>query len=1267
MVNIPRNAHCPCGSGKKYKRCHGKEGSPPMPEQIRMRPNFEGLLSTTAPLFILKFLGGIQLLPSNHGKNVQFEEMARLALLAERKKRGNRDNAYWEELKTAIEGYNDRIWLQDEPTNLFSENIVFAEGNYIVYPGIYVSGSRILNELLESIFLVRNELPAEFTKKISEASGLMLDLSNSAAKYLQHTRHLYVQQTVPSIELPDFDAAQSYLAAITFPEKYISSFCERRNFDPAIINEFVIDINDPLLDNNDPSENRTLRKPIVRVDSDFILYMPTCVVPALIDFIYEKAHEHNCLIELKELFQDRQFNKAFIAIKKMGWVRVEPELPENKSHLPIKEAVFRFDNDKLGYLCFIGKDYTGSENNRLTTDKYDQRNREVIDYLVNTFTGQIGKVLSVFTLTESGDEFFFMWTTNPDPHQSIALSISELETIAYDEKANFLTLWKFAKTFRETNKIFRIESHGGTLDAFFSYEQGQGSFYNPHKKNPIGGSLYIPVGVSNPYRMASQVERDEHAVPIFYKKQLAYNKVVRYKKYAPIYKEKEPIEADAGRVFRLVIESYKMPIWVINRYSAESGSSDFAKSISEGIAFWLHKMREDIKPVLDSLNFIQFEIEAVVDERLQRKVEFKEEELNSIEANLGFEIQPPTIQIYIPYGFLVLVRRADNYADKLLMLTVIEGLVAYVKEAKDRILITKQGIQEMVEKHLQPDNAKMFLFSDTFWKPKLDNRNLLPSFYISNTDISFILDHLVSFLPKDYVITTVIEEPEKKLDLCKKVVAALVGRIQTKLEGYEGPTLLAWLIRMNERVINTREFDQLLVPARIACFSSVERETKELHENDQRRIETGQALRTMIEFAAAVSPTGSKVPNFDDIGEMLALADQLITWGSISDSIWKKLDDPKMGLLPSGRIGIGEHIQNTVLQPFSLSRVSIDIYNYIKNWQTNFENQSPEGKPNTHVLFSEKFDFAYQKEYGIKLSRLNIFLQLLVNYGISKGLSCTVIEQSKLRELIGENIEKVQTKEIDSFLELLTLKKRKNIGARQPDFPLEEIYPWRHKRKLSYLNRPLASINIDNQIFYYYGFRHLLDYRENLYYQLEKGRVTVNTKELKSLMGQISNGKGNPFRQVAMEWFQANSDFAVIPYEVDIKPKGPLIAPKHLGDIDLLVVDHKQKLIYPIECKNISSAKTMYEMWSEIVAYLGDDKNDEDAKIIKHLNRHNWLQENKATLNKFLGISEDYLIKSFVLTPDEIPLTYLKKHTLPLPVVALTLLERDGITRLKNL
>lgn len=1267
MANIPRNAMCPCGSGKKYKRCHGKEGSDPLPTQTRRRSNFEGLISTTSPLFVLKFLGGVQLLPNNHGKNVQFEEMARLALLAQRNDNGRRENAYWKQLKEAVEGYTDRIYLQDEPTNLFTENVVFSEGNYIVYPGVYISGSRILNELLECIFLVRNEYPEGFKKTVREASDLLLDLSDSAAQDLEHTRNLFAQPTAPTIELPDFDAAQSYLDAITFSEKYIRSFCERRKYDPLVINEFVIDINDSLLDNDDPSVNRTLRKPIVGVDNDYILYMPTGVVPALIDFIYEKAQEHQCFADLKELFQQRQFEKACLALKNIGWARVGAELPENKSHLPIKEAVFRFDNDKLGYLCFIGKNHTGAENNRFSSDSLDQRNREVIDSLADSFPGQMATVLSIFTLTESGDEYFFMWPSCPQPHQSLALSFSELETIAYDEKSYFLTLWKFAKTFKETNSIFRIESHGGTLDAYFAYEQGQGSFYDPNNENPIGGSLFIPVGVSNTYRMASQVERDEHAVPIFYNRQRAHNKVVRYKKYAPIYREKEPIEAEARRVFRLVIESYKMPIWVINRYSEERGSSAFAKSICEGTAFWLHKMRDDLKPVLDALTFIQFEIEAVVDERLQRMVEFNEEELNAKEANLGINIQPSTIQIHIPFEFFFLVRRADNYADKLLMLAVLKGLIAYVKEAKDKILITEQDAEAMVEKHLQPANAKMFLFSDASWKPRLDNRNLLPLFYISNTDTSYILDHLISLLPKDYLIPPVIEDPEKKRDLCNKVVAALIGRIQTKLEEYEGPTLLAWLIRLNEKVINVREFDQLLVPARISCFSSVEKETQDLHEKEQKRIETGQALRTLVEFAAAVSPTGSKAPNFEDIGEMLAMVDQLITWGSISDSIWKQLDDPKMGLLPSGRIGVGKHLQNTVLQPFSLSRVSVDIYQYIKNWQSNFQKRTSEETPNTHLLFSEKFDLAFQKEFGIKLNRLAIFLQLLVEYGLSKGIACIVLEQGELRDLIGKNIEEVQSKELDSFLELLTLKKRKNIGARQPDFPPEEIYPWRHKRKLSYLNRPLVSVNKDGKLFYYFGYRHLLDYRDNLYYLLEKGKVTVHNKELKSLMGQILKGKGNPFRQVAMEWFQANTDFEVIPYEVDIEPKGHLIAAKQLGDIDLLVVDHTRKLIYPIECKNISAAKTMYEMWSEIAAYLGEDENDEDAKIIKHLNRHNWLQENKANLDKFLGLSEDYQIKSFVLTLDEIPLTYLKKHTLPLPVVALTLLERDGIARLNNL
>ena len=32
-AKVGRNDPCPCGSGKKYKKCHGQPGAPPLPQE----------------------------------------------------------------------------------------------------------------------------------------------------------------------------------------------------------------------------------------------------------------------------------------------------------------------------------------------------------------------------------------------------------------------------------------------------------------------------------------------------------------------------------------------------------------------------------------------------------------------------------------------------------------------------------------------------------------------------------------------------------------------------------------------------------------------------------------------------------------------------------------------------------------------------------------------------------------------------------------------------------------------------------------------------------------------------------------------------------------------------------------------------------------------------------------------------------------------------------------------------------------------------------
>jgi hypothetical protein len=114
------------------------------------------------------------------------------------------------------------------------------------------------------------------------------------------------------------------------------------------------------------------------------------------------------------------------------------------------------------------------------------------------------------------------------------------------------------------------------------------------------------------------------------------------------------------------------------------------------------------------------------------------------------------------------------------------------------------------------------------------------------------------------------------------------------------------------------------------------------------------------------------------------------------------------------------------------------------------------------------------------------------------------------------------------------------------------------------------------------------------------------------------------------------------------------------------VIDHDEKAIYSLECKNANGARNIHEMKLEIDGYLGRRPDDPEAKINKHLRRHQWLETNKAALASFVSDPASYQLRSVVLTADELSLTYLKSRAIPLPIKSFIFLRKVGITYLKR-
>ena len=1269
MGKIGRNDPCPCGSGKKYKHCHLKQENIAVSTTANSKAitkiSFSDLLINYNSVQLLGLLGALQLHSVNHGRNFRFEQLC-LLTLRNFNPNDKRPLATWEQLKEVIENYTDGAMMEDPLSNAFTEIAVFEEGNYIVYPGIYDGFTDILNHLTECIFLHKHNLNEDFVKTVRDAIGLLLFLSNSVANDAGHLPYIYSEGR-RNIEFPQYDNAVRFTDAIYFSKDFLQELCDKARFDIGVLNDFLVQSGSEELEEDDPEKNVVNYKPLVEINNDVLLYMPTGVPNALIGYVYQKANEYGCYDELMELLYDRQFHLACVALANTGWLATDIQLPVPPVNLPVKEAVFQFDNQKLAYVCYIKTGQLASKEmlpkTKKAGDPFEERTKEVVQFLSTIDSKQPFGVFCLYIIGETANDYYFMWSKPSIGNQSLALKYRELWTITHSPKINALSLWKFAKCYSRTNELTRLMAMGGTMDAYAIYRRNHGSLLHSDDANPMGGMMMIVNGSSDDFRREVQKQQHEHAVPIFYEGQLAYAKVSRFKNYAPIYIEKE-----ISKYHRIVIENFRMPIWITSPQTKSSKES-WATYACEAVAFWLNKMEPLLSPYVNEQKLIQFEIEIIAANELLNAEQFEIKEVDIAQVELGIEIDAPRIRISIPFDYLYVVMLPDNRADKILITAALQGVLKYIKASGNSTTLTEDLIATMVEQTLRPAGAKMLLFSDASANIKMDDRNLPPVRYVSDTDVSYILDNLVSYLPPGYVIPEEIADKKDKIKLCDDIVSALIEQITNRIAKFDGAGLLNWLIKLNEKCIQLREFREILIPAKIACFSDFKAEVDELMDSERNLVTTAHATRTLIEFIATDIPTGQVWPNFDDIDELLALTNQLTEWGALSEAMRMGIDDPKMGLLPSGRIGTDKTVEREAFKPYAVAKTESAVFKNIEDFENNYVAVRKTGEA-IETEESKTLDAAFSAEFGITLTMLSKIIGTLVNEGFVKAQSCMIIEEAELKDLLSK-IEGISGADINTALDILTLLKRKSIGTPPDGYTPLDIFPWRYNRSISYIRRPLVKLANNGVVHYYFGYRHLMQFIDNLFFLLLSSKLpSAKSEEMKSWLAAASGNKGNPFREAVKKWFEDNSEYQIIPHEVHIDkdaPKGHIQADKHYGDIDLFVIDHEHRIIYPIECKNIHGGRNVHEMKVEMDDYLGRDGKDKKAKMRKHVERNDWLNSHKEALEDLVPNAENYTIKSFILTADEIPLGYLKKDDLPLPVKSFSFLRKNGLSYLLDL
>jgi hypothetical protein len=1262
-MKIGRNDKCPCGSGEKYKRCCINK---PKEDYVKGAKSFHKKDNDVDTFFtkyntasLLKSFAGLSLLPENHGKNVRMEELARMAVQNFNKS---------EEVPSAIilreflEAEYPSHYLEDPTVNLFSDLVTFYGGDYLLFPGITENGIFTLDNLLAAIYhWPDSKLPKQFRINSTHTITLILAISNKIALRLGYKRYQEGLEVNEKIIVPNDNSLDRLKEAVIFSEEEIKQLCLENGIAFGAIDEFLLDINSPDIHSRFVEESPLIYKPILKIDNQFIVVSPSTLSFAITDYIWSIAERMGCMKELNDAYHNFLWNNLQMQLGHMKFNYIDViGVPINKKN-HVREGLYRFDDDKIAYIQYLSDEGLNFKMSKTISKNVfdDNEDKEIHKKDIKSKLLAIPEyadyeILDLTIISPIGREFMYP-VMKSEFARTIAIPIFEFDVLWNLKDMDALDLWKFSIAREEQVSPIGMISFS-FLDQYKIYKDHHDSFYLTDERKY--DSISVQVGYADDLIKQSKHKTDKHSALKNIEGRLVNVQVVQKDSYMPVYVD--PMGLLSSKL-EFLIEGFYQPIWVTPKFGLEDLTGEIRNvlwQVNDAIVYWLWQIQADIKEdlrVIGSMPLtVTFDLDSIKKfETIER--DFKREEglsdkFQTIAVEDSFNIVIPDLIIPYLYG-------SDNAGEREIVKHLIIG-INKILEVNNQQLISNDRITQIIESKAPLGMKKKFFVLDTNDNLLLDPRNLIGHRYVQEYDTSIVLDSIVPLLGTLCPSVGEIVTQNAKDDLSFKIVQkALLPHLRSEIIKYDSTELLKRFISQYESIIRKREELRVHTPTRIACFVTVDQHQIDLQEDLKKINKSSMALRCLIEHVGAEPSKGEKIISDGGIDELVAIMDQIISWGSISDQIHYNLFDVKLSVLNSGRIGVEKTQFKDIFDPYYTSKTNENITDAISTFNQVFpQNENSKGKD-----VPENLDNAFIADYGISFSRICEFIEGLCHIGFFQTTPYASFFLNKLRDEVNKYVNDFDKVEFQCAIDYLSITNRGKVDKLPEGYDYVDIMPWRFNRMLSFLRKPIVIVDSEKSLeskVVYWGVRNLLDSRIYLAGQFYSDRLRVfENSNVKRLLGKFANERGEALVKKIKN--SIDPDGLIIENDVFIGPSYSLKNNIDIGDIDILIIDTKKKIIFSIECKSMSPSRNIKEMIEEVQKLFGS--NSEMGWIDKHLRRHEWLLANRDQLsNKYKIDVSDFEIKSVFVTNEDMLTPYLRKQKLPIPFMTSYEFEKEG-------
>jgi hypothetical protein len=322
MSSIGRNEPCPCGSGKKWNRCHGnplRTGGPSTPwealaEALTLDQD-ETIESAASKLTALrreltefdpiKVIAGCVMLAAladNHTRIFRIDSLIHLAALhcGGSKVPTGEDYARW---FNAYLPESHMIRFEDPPEDFAIGNVCTQFGDRLVFNGEWSSPDQILQDILDTL-----ETGPANLDRLRVSAYAMLSLSDSVARRYGYSRDTAGSIDLVEVQIPSSDTELWQLSLFSILDE---SVLAHAGIESADIEPFTLTLAELRTEARRAKIKQVRSRPILRVGDIRLLIFPTSAPMAIVWFVLKQIECARMLGSLNNVLRPRQLDKTF--------------------------------------------------------------------------------------------------------------------------------------------------------------------------------------------------------------------------------------------------------------------------------------------------------------------------------------------------------------------------------------------------------------------------------------------------------------------------------------------------------------------------------------------------------------------------------------------------------------------------------------------------------------------------------------------------------------------------------------------------------------------------------------------------------------------------------------------------------------------------------------------------------------------------------------------------------------------------------------------